>query len=124
MGATAMATLAAVLLLFSASLQLAGAATPIRAQWINSPAEVPTSSSNPLLRWWTAGWTSKPHHATSDPECIWQDYPKHDALKAWEFQAQPRRHMVSPAAPSWLVRLCHCSATAACTAGWPCSPRA
>ena len=102
-GDTAMASVAAfVLLLFvSWQLQLASAATPIRAQWIKSPAEVPTSSSNPLLRWWTAGWTSKPA-AESDPECIWLNYPRHDALKAWELQVQPRRHMVSAAAANWL----------------------
>ena len=81
-----------LVVLFAAwQLPIASAATPIRAQWLNSAAEVPVSSANPFVRWWTAGWWSK---QTDNPECIWSDYPRHDALKAWELQAQPRRHMV------------------------------
>jgi hypothetical protein len=111
-----------VCILFALAVYKCHAATPIRVQWIKSPegaaasaAEAPRTSqlrdgwmaphgapqpaqqqikqasafsANPLLKW----WTGTRHHASS--ECIWLDYPKHDALKAWEFQAQPRRHMV------------------------------
>jgi hypothetical protein len=33
------------------------------------------------------------------PECMWEvgNYSTHDAIRAWEFQAQPHRHMVSDA---------------------------
>lgn len=86
--------------LITAACQLCDAATPIRAQWLEEPSKPTHTSANPLLQWWSALTTGHPSPAvTSDakepPECIWQDFPTHDALKAWEFQAQPRRHMVS-----------------------------
>lgn len=92
--------IAVLLALAACQLDHASAATPIRAQWIKDPyqpqkrVEMPTQSLNPLRRWWTALHS---HDSTTDSkaECIWLDYPKHDNLKAWEFQCQPRRHVVS-----------------------------
>lgn len=53
-------------------------------------------------------WWSR-HHAghSKSPECMWLNYTRHDNVKAWEFQAQPHRHMVikGPACgllPVWL----------------------
>lgn len=91
--------IAVLLVLAACQLESTTAAAPIRAQWIKEgyqahpQGEVPTHSENPLLKWWT-GLTG--HHTKTDskPECMWLDYPRHDALKAWEIQASPRRHMV------------------------------
>jgi hypothetical protein len=122
-----------VCILFALAVCSCHAATPIRAQWIKFPEDAaaaaaeaprtsqltdgwmaphgapnpaqqqikqaPAFSANPLLKW----WSGKRHHAS--PECIWLDYPKHDALKAWEFQAQPRRHMLSQETQGGILKL-------------------
>jgi hypothetical protein len=90
-----------LLALITAACNPGDAATPIRAQWLKEPSQQPThTSANPLLQWWSALTTRHPSTPTAavtkaPAECIWQDFPTHDALKAWEFQAQPRRHVVS-----------------------------
>jgi hypothetical protein len=105
-------SIAVLLVLAACQLGSTSAAVPIRATWIKDPSqphphgEVPTHSENPLLKWWT-GLTG--HHTKktdSKPECMWLEYPRHDALKAWEIQAAPRRHVVRRAvtllpAPAW-----------------------
>lgn len=71
----------------------ASAATPIRLNAIKS-TDAPHASSfsaSPLVKWWTS---TTPAIARS-PECMWMDYPRHDALKAWEIQGQPHRHKVT-----------------------------
>jgi hypothetical protein len=92
--------IAVLLVLAACQLESTSAAAPIRAKWIKESSqahpygEMPTHSENPLLKWWN-GLTG--HHTKktdSKPECMWLDYPRHDALKAWEIQASPRRHVI------------------------------
>jgi hypothetical protein len=52
-----------------------------------------------------AGVVAK-HTEKDTPECMWLDYLRHDRTSAWEFQAQPNRHMVSVP-----VGICMVSAT-------------
>ncbi|KAF6265402.1 hypothetical protein COO60DRAFT_1697717 [Scenedesmus sp. NREL 46B-D3] len=46
-----------------------------------------------LLCFWIASAAAK-HSEKDNPECMWHDYLRHDRASAWEFQAQPHRHMV------------------------------
>jgi hypothetical protein len=39
--------------------------------------------------------TAAKHYERGMSECMWHDYLRHDRISAWEFQAQPHRHMVS-----------------------------
>jgi hypothetical protein len=91
-----------VLVVLLGACGTASGAAPLRGIWLKDllTTDPPTTSSNPASKWWTShGGSTAPatsHHAgDKPPECMWHDFPQHDSLKAWEFQGQPHRHMVS-----------------------------
>jgi hypothetical protein len=59
-----------------------------------------------LLCMLLAGVVAK-HKERDTPECMWHDYLRHDRTSAWEFQAQPHRHMVRlHTSACWVPLLC------------------
>jgi hypothetical protein len=50
-----------------------------------------------------AGVVAK-HKEKDTPECMWHAFLRHNRTSAWEFQAQPNRHMVSASSFTVLPR--------------------